>query len=562
MQLDQLKSGGVLPRLFYVLCLWQLVLHALATIGAGDPRLVMPHMVSWLHDVLLLGLIASTAYGIGYNVPLRRSVVHNAAVLLIALVGAVMAVYPQLLREYLSFPANIFSSDFSSLKVTLFEYVGVKRLWPALAALLLSVGILYSPAKTLPWRVARLILLPAIIMGVVTLPRSPHPVIHSIKQYGIAIRDSKPRVVPSLHRPSGGIAPSENDTGNSLISNSQKLTAERIFIIVLESITSAEFESRFLTDKSRFLTRMRGNYTYYKNYHSTNLDSYTSLIAMLTSKQVPYRAYSDERLYSSVNQAANIIRSLRELGYYIQFVSTCSYHPFVPVRSDWNRIIIRSDLPSQSGLTEVGSSRMEEAVEDRAALSTIVDAAIKHPKSVVMHELIYGHTTEWQAKTGISPLDYYDSYLAELFDSLKAKGLDRGSLFVVVSDHGDRSLPSRVESYRVPLLIAGEGVKKSVDTGFRNHLDLQGILSSYLNGAILPQPREKMFTVGSTERWTYGELRANGDHLFIDDSSGTVLSEAGLSSPSRLQKEFQSYLDQFGARYGNKSIELKHETMK
>ncbi|MFZ4859432.1 MAG: hypothetical protein ACOYL3_23905 [Desulfuromonadaceae bacterium] len=76
-------------------------------------------------------------------------------------------------------------------------------------------------------------------------------------------------------------------------------------------------------------------------------------------------------------------------------------------------------------------------------------------------------------------------------------------------------------------------------------------MAAYISGTALPLPREKMFTVGSTERWVYGELRANGDHLFIDDSTGTVPDAAGSIIPNQVQREFQQYIDIFGVQYGN-----------
>jgi hypothetical protein len=512
---------------------------------------MMPHLVAWLHDLLLFSLFAGLAYGVVLLAPQKREPIQALSMLLMTVIGSVMAVYPQTLREYLSFPVNIFSSDSSSIKVTLIDYLGLQKLWPALVTLLLVAVTVSVPVRNLPWRLARLALVPFVLLSIMTLPRSPHPFIHSIKQYAIAAFEKKGRVVPSLHRPTDRGATSAQSAALNLLATSQQLTADRVFIIVLEGISSADFESRFLASNSRFLAKMHGNYTYFKNYHTTNLDSYTSLIAMLTSKQVPYRCYADVRLYDAVNKTENVTATLRNRGYYNLFVSTCAYHPFVPVRTSWDRIMIRKDLRQQDGWATVGSSRMEEAVEDRAAISAIVETVAAHPKTVVMHELIYGHTTEWQAKTGMTPLDYYDRYLAELFDTLKSRGLDKRSLFVVVSDHGDRSKPSQADNYRVPLLIAGAGVRLSVDTRFRNHLDLQGITAASLTGTALPAAREKVFTVGSTERWIYGELRANGEYLFIDDSIGTVLHGAGSLTPKLLQQEFQQYINQFGTQYGN-----------
>jgi hypothetical protein len=330
---------------------------------------------------------------------------------------------------------------------------------------------------------------------------------------------------------------------------SEPLTANHVFLIVLEGVTAADFENEFIKE-SKFLARVSDRATYFHRYYATNLDSYTSLIAMLTSVQVPYRAYADESLYGAVNQTANLTRSLRDLGFFTLFVSTYAHQPFVPTRNDWNRVMDRGDLPSHEGWVSLGSSRMEAATEDRAALSTIVDAAAAHPKTFVLHELVYGHSTEWRAKTGQTQLAYYDVYLLDLLDRLEAKGLGSRSLFVIVSDHGDRAKASVAENYRVPLLVVGTHGLPGGDVEFRSHLDLERIVASYLTRSALPPPRKETHVVGSTERWVYGSIKADRDHLFIDDQTGAVLSSRGGPDASRLRDTFQSSLSEFGSLYG------------
>ncbi len=549
------ETDDALYRLFSVLCFWQLALHLLACAIDGDPRLLMPHLVAWLHDLLLFSLIAGSGAAVGRLVPEKQSSISVITRVILAASGMLLALYPQTLREYLSFPANIFLSDSSSIGVTLFEYLGIRRLWPLPGTLMLFAVARYLPLKRITLRAGLLALSPVILAGLATLPGTPHPVMFSLIQSLSGTAAGSSRAVPSLRPSSGSTATPLQAAADTMPRLSSELTADRVFIIVLEGISSAEFEGRFLNRQSRFLERVQGRYSYFSKYHTTNLDSYTSLIAMLTSQQVPYRCYAEPHRYEAVNRSANLVSSLNSRGYYSLFTSTYAYQPYIPVKNDWNRIMLRSDLGQQIGMVTVGSSRMEEAVEDRAAIPAIVETAASHKKTLVMAELVYGHTTEWQAKTRIEPLDYYDRYLAELFDALQAKGLDRRSLFIVVSDHGDRSKADTADNYRVPLLIAGDGVQAVTDSHFRNHLDLQQITTAYLNGTPLPPAREKQFAVGSTERWIYGELRANGDHLFIDDRSGRVLSAAGGISPNQAQQEFQQYLNRFESQFGDRQTQ-------
>ena len=545
------RSGERETRLILAFSAWQLVLHLWQCVESGDPRLWLPHAVAYLHDLLLLGALMMVAWVVRRFAPnsLRAGgEILSVAILFIA--GALLAIYPQLLREYLAFPVNVLAAGGGSARVLLTEYLGLWRLWPAGVAFVIAAAALVARVRLPEWRRARLLLWTIVVaLGIVTLPRSPHPFLHSLKEEAVALVARSERVVPSLRRPPRRTNAAPAAT-RSLLETSKSLTADHVFLIVLEGVTSADFENAFLNANSKFFARVSDRAAFFRRYYATNLDSYTSLIAMLTSVQVPYRAYADESLYGAVNQTANLTRSLRDLGLFTMFVSTYAHQPFVPTRNDWDRVLDRGDLPSLEGWVSLGSSRMEAATEDRAALSTVVDTAAAHPRTLVLHELVYGHSTEWRAKTGQTQLAYYDAYLRDLLDRLEAKGLGPRSLLVIVSDHGDRAKVSVAENYRVPLLVVGARVPPGGDTEFRSHLDLQSIVVSYLTKTGLPPPRTETYVVGSTERWVYGAIKANGEYLFIDDEPGAVLSVRGGLDASRLRETFQSSLNEFGALFG------------
>lgn len=228
---------------------------------------------------------------------------------------------------------------------------------------------------------------------------------------------------------------------------------------MLESVTAEEFEKEFMQGRSsRFYGRVAKQSLYFDNYYTNNLDSYTSLIAMLTSQQVPYRSYTDTTLYEAVNESPNLARDFLQSGFRTSFVSTYDTQPFVPVRKEWTSILHRCDLPTQGGWLTVESGRMESATEDRAAIPTILSMAKSNPKTFILQELAWGHTTAWRAKTGLTTLAYYDKYFNELLDRLVADGMWPQSLIVIVSDHGNRFGASKVSNYRVPLMIVGAGV--------------------------------------------------------------------------------------------------------
>jgi len=540
-------------RLFITFAVLQLALHLGSFISAKDPRLLMPHAVAYLHDLLLLTLLWIGSFTVCRLIPLRiRLFCRVLALSSLVGLGLLLASYPLFLRDYLAFPVNIFATDTATAGVFVLEYLGIASLWPVAVALALGIASLLVLFRiSLPRLACRFFLSLIVIASAITLPRSsPQPFVYSLQQELTNQIFGGDRVVPYLRRPASR-SDFETHLSSSMLATVQELRADHILLIVLEGITAKDFEEEFLPLKGGFYERVKEHAAYYRRYYATNLDSYTSLIAMLTSVQVPYRAYADKSLYDAVNEAPSLTENLRNQGHETLFISTYEHQPFVPTRNHWDRIMERGDLPSLNGWVSLGSSRMEAATEDRAALPFMLDFIASSQKSFTLHELVYGHSPEWRATTGKTQLEYYDMYLSELQDRLIAAQLELRTLIVVVSDHGNRSKSSDVENYRVPLLVTGPSVRPLIDDTFRAHINLESIVTHYLVDAALPPNQERIFMVGSTERWVYGEIHETGDHLFIDDRTGLVLAHSGSMDPSKLYSDFQALLNGFGRRYGN-----------
>jgi hypothetical protein len=538
-------------RIVLVFAVLQFILHLWQCTAFPDPRLWPLHAVAYVQDLLLLGAALLLIKVLRRFAPERLSgTVSTLAAIILLAAGASLAVYPQLLREYIAFPINIFHADIGRSRALLVEYLGISRLWPSLIIVAVGVIALFIPFNLPAWKRANTVFWVIIaVLGAFTLPRSPNPWTYSLAQSAVDLVRQGSRLVPSLQRPVKE-AKIVSPTEGVAVSVSESNKIDHIFLIVLEGVTSADFEKEFMNLKAGFYEEQKRHAVYFRNYHTTNLDSYTSLIAMLTSIQVPYRAYTDVSLYQPVNQTNNLTRSLHNAGFYTAFVSTYENQPFVPTQGDWDIISDRQSLPSLEGWISLGASRMESATEDRAALSTIAGWAAAHPKTFILHEMVYGHTTEWQARTGRSQLVYYNVYMQELLKDIETRGLADRSLFVIVSDHGNRALSASAENYRVPLLIVGPHVSSGIDAEFRSHRDLAGIIASYLSQTNLPPARTGQSEVGSTERWVYGTILANRDHLFIDDQTGRVLAQQGQLKATEVRDSFQSALDSFTARFG------------
>ncbi len=539
-------------KLFFLYLFYQLLLHAHFSLVSNDPRLLIPHVIAYLHDITLLGIVTAVGYFATAVSPTGfRQTVNKAGSVFITIVGILLASYPKILREYLAFPVNIFESDLGSAKILISDYLGITALLPALIALILFVLVLFI-SKDL--RISNKIKLTGLIIILITFAftlkgPSPQPFVFSLQKKIESIIKNEKRPVPSLTR-SYSKSKIVDDKNALTFSNKTIAKYKHIVLIVLEGVTSKDFEKEFLTISNGFYQQNKSNAVYYKNYYATNLDSYTSLISMLTSVQVPYRAYADEHLFNNVNNASSITQDLHNRGFYNIFICTCEYYPFVPIRSYWDKIYKRKDLPSINNWLSLGSNRVESATEDKAAISTMINNIKSHEKTFVLHELVYGHSPEWRAKTGKTQLSYYNEYLVELSEMLKEENLLSKTLFVIVSDHGDRAKSSEIDNYRVPLLVVGDSITCQIREELLTHLELPKIIYHYAASDDHPASSEEIFFVGSTEKWVYGKMNKQDEYLFINDRAGAILSQKGGLMAIKVRNEFQNYLDGFNAKYG------------
>lgn len=123
-------------------------------------------------------------------------------------------------------------------------------------------------------------------------------------------------------------------------------------------------------------------------------------------------------------------------------------------------------------------------------------------------------------------------------------------MYVIVSDHGDRAIADDVENYRVPLLVVGNKLNIMSNTQFYSHLDLPNIILNSLSLSEQQTNRKEIFTVGSSEKWTYGYINNKRDYVFINNAKGTILSRKANVNPNMIKNNFQKYVNEFNMKYG------------
>jgi len=551
---DKTKTSDGLTKLFLLFAFYQLILHTYFALASNDPQLFMPTSIAFFHDLAMLGITTAIGYLAIRVSParFRKSIDKSFSIILIIL-GIILAAYPKILREYLVFPVNIFDSDISTTETLISDYLGINALLPSIIALILGIGVFVIKKEI---RVSNKIKIPAlivilIIVGFTQKKTSPQPYVYSIRKKIESIIKNEKRVVPSLAMsiPESKIV----DKEDMLTYSSKDITNyNHILLIVMEGVTSEVFEKEFMTIQDGFYEQYKSQSAYYQNYYASNLDSYTSLISTLTSVHVPYRAYADYTLYENVNTAPNITLDFHNKGFHNIFISTYEYQPFVPTRLYWDKIYERKDLPSIDEWVSLGSNKMESATEDKAAISTIVDNMKSNNKTFILHELVYGHSPYWRAKMQKSQSTYYNEYLMELSNILNEEKLFDKTLFIIGSDHGDRANSANMENYRIPLLIVGNEVSSQVKDEFLTHPEIPLIIYHYAASDKHPISCDEIFFVGSSEKWIYGKMNKEKEYLFIDNTSGTILSSSGKLNAIEVRNEFQDQLDMFNVMYGKK----------
>ncbi len=546
---------------FFIYAYWQ--------IQSGNPAWAPHRLTSWLQDVVIIFILYIIAAKLLRPGELRSGrryrtffymVIWSAAICLLML-------YPRHLPDFMNFPVNIFivdsgaANEFFRMFIAREEFI----ILPALAFLMIFFSYSLGHINLLRTGLLFNSIFFIIASSVFLFPPS-NLFIFSVHDSIVSGLFGKGRQFPLLIQPdnlraqkSAGEVSAQTPRSdffqkiNSSVEFYEGFWASKkishIVVIVMETVEGKRFKSELLENKRTFIGSSTEKFRYFSNYFTLNLDSYTSLIAMLTGVFVPFRAYSDPEIYSGVQSVSNLITAMKKNGAACMFISPALNQPFIPARGEWDKILTRAALPHDPLMAHIDSPPIESAVEDRAAAPAIIEFMLARPRSFIMQECVYGHTQAWMDLTGKNQLEYYDTYIRELNEKLSAASLRDKTLIILTADHGSRQDPAEIENYLVPLIMWGPGIKPGVDSRFLSHVDFPGLVGEALcekNWRPLENP---IMTVGHSGKWVYGEICAAHEFQFLDNLRGRVLSSKGSSDPIKLNENFQRYLNDFSSKF-------------
>lgn len=357
------KPDLELRRPIAALSLSLLCLHAWYAFAARSERLLVPHFVSWIQDVcllVLLGVIMHLTIRIKQKLSRHNHLPRIMPRAILLLLAVILSSYPSQLASFLAFPVNVFRVDGQTAKFFLTEYLGMSAFLPPLVFVVLALALYRMLPKSFARKKMQFVALTFAVFGILSLFRSTlsRAICLQSAEYNTRVVPRRQTSRPFTHKtPFSATARAFDSSAFAKIDTCASLRYNHVLMLVLEGVNAVSFKKEFLSRHDGYFAQVKNRSTYFSRYYATNLDSYTSLICMLTSVVVPYRSYSDPALYEGANDAPNIVRAVRRRGFKTLFISTYEHQPFVPVRNDWDRIMDMRDLPAETRYVSVGTNK-------------------------------------------------------------------------------------------------------------------------------------------------------------------------------------------------------------
>jgi len=461
--------------------------------------------------------------------------------------GITSFVYTFFLFDLLSFPINVFGINIENISFFMEYFMNIKLIIALIIAAGILVGISYIFPKKIGW--SKLPATFAILFSLLAVPTvlrpGINPLVYSIQEQ-IMLSFGSTSYLSKLESPTANPQLKDNFRFlNKSFDTIPKVTSKykRVVVLVMEGINHKEFFAK----SNSFINRYQQNIVSYDNYYTLNLDSYTSLLAMLNNIFIPYQAYVDERKYNFINEQNNLVRFFNANGFSTHFLTSYGEQQkrFVPDIREWTEVVCMKNIDSNTKYASVKSSKIEFACEDLAVFDDLISILKNNAQAFVFQEMVYGHTGTWQEQTGVETIDYYNQYFNKTVEALKSNNLLDSTLIVIVSDHGPRDNAYATENYHIPMLAWANDLKKNVNKNFTSHLDFKDILLELISGDDFLQPQESIYTLGNSGELIYGKITKDNNYIFINNRMSNLKSNMDKETITQFNRSFQDYLNYF-----------------
>ncbi len=336
---------------------------------------------------------------------------------------------------------------------------------------------------------------------------------------------------------------------------------KKIVIIVMETMNDETLREQTETLKdSTFLRQAVSHAHTYARYYTSNQDSRTGMLGMLSSRFIPYEAYTEAGRdhYMHLSRKSSLPDVFHRLGYETAFAVSQTDLELVVADLAWQQKLTLSPADvdqAQPRFLCFNPYEFEHSCEDKVLLPRVVKFLVDHERALVYQEMIWGHASEYNEASGKTNAAYYSEYLDGLIAALNAHGVLDDTLIVLTADHGfrDKAMQLEPEIYQIPLLFFATRFEPQRHLGLYSHLDFKDLLLNELApGSTQVADNPFVFVIGPTGTSIRAVVTREGGFLaFKERESARYLLRqydppaVGGTLPSALRPE--AYLKLFDA---------------
>ncbi len=467
-------------------------------------------------------------------------------------ISALTVTYNFFLLDLYHFPMNVFSLSAENFYFFMEYFTSPMAIAVFLGVYAILFGLSYVAPRRLSYRylVAPAVALIVLLFLPTSVQQGINPVWYSLQEQlnAALLADSN---IQRIQPPNVAQAnPDEYAFLNRSFDTLPQLFMRypRVLVLVVEGVNYHQFMSQSEQDPNSFLNLHRDKIKVFTRYHTLNIDSYTSLMAMLNSVFVPYSSHIGKENFAFADSLHNLVRFFNHNQYTTFFVTSLSKQQayFVPNLHEWQTTLFMQNMDTVTHFSCINSLKIENACEDLTLLNNLIDTLAAHPRIFAFNEMVYGHVNEWLEKKQTPIMTYYNHYFNLLIDKLQAQNLLDSTLLVIVSDHGPKNNAYLPHNYHIPLLLFATNIDTAANHSFANHLYFKDILLEQLTGNTTQYHQKQLFTYGNSVDMVYGMLDDSGGYVFINNRMRYVKSNLPKQTAYRLNNRFQGYLHYLG----------------
>jgi hypothetical protein len=305
---------------------------------------------------------------------------------------------------------------------------------------------------------------------------------------------------------------------------------KKVLVFVMETMTVEQLErERKALPTDTFVNAAPARAHRYTRYFPGNQDSRTGMLGMLSSRFIPYEAYTEEGRdrYMFLRDRTSLVQHMDRLGFDTAFVVSQEELELVVTDLPWKHLLHLGDgdleRARKADLLCFVPYEFEHSCEDRALLPDVLSLIDSTERLFLYQEFIWGHASEYNEASGRTNTDYYSRYLDAIVEHLRERDLLEETLIVLTADHGFRGTDEQhtLAAYHIPLLFQASSFEPRSDDRLFSHIDFADLLFHELaKGSAAPPERPFTLVMGPTKSSFFMALTAQREFMLFKSREG------------------------------------------